>query len=533
MPALFDPYHTWLGIPPEEQPPDHYRLLGIRRFEGQADVIENAAEQRLTHIRSFLAGPRATESQRVLGELAIARDVLRKADTKGAYDRKLRQKDAPKLTTGNPNSSGAKPIAPRKPVARPGAPSSAVVATFDPLAADPLRTDPLNDPAFFQPSYPYGPPVGPGPARFGGYPAARPFWQQPMILLAAVLVGMSLMGVVVVGLVVGGWMLFPGRGGPRQMANGPQSQFQSGQFQPGQIPPGQIPPGQPQAGQIVPNSGVRPNQGAFHSSPSRFTRPPPGSSSGSTTNSPPSFGPPNPPGGQVSLIQPNSAGFALQFSGPGCYVEIEGTDEMAKLDEPQTIEFWARWPADFKNQTVLGNMFADTTPDASGKLKPWTGWAFCIDREGGGGQTRHYYTTGLGPSCNGLPLTAISSDTRWHHFAYSCDGLGLEIYVDGKRAGPPRVTLAVKGNRPINLFLGPSKFADPNRNQFQGEICAFRISTSKRYADTFEPPASLNKDAETIALLDFTKEQKGVIEDLTGNGHRGLISGAKLVPLKD
>ena len=24
-----DPYHVWLGIPPEEQPPNHYRLLGI------------------------------------------------------------------------------------------------------------------------------------------------------------------------------------------------------------------------------------------------------------------------------------------------------------------------------------------------------------------------------------------------------------------------------------------------------------------------------------------------------------------------
>ena len=25
----FDPYRKWLGIPPQEQPPNHYRLLGI------------------------------------------------------------------------------------------------------------------------------------------------------------------------------------------------------------------------------------------------------------------------------------------------------------------------------------------------------------------------------------------------------------------------------------------------------------------------------------------------------------------------
>ena len=29
----FDPYYRWLGIPPEEQPPDHYRLLGVKVFE--------------------------------------------------------------------------------------------------------------------------------------------------------------------------------------------------------------------------------------------------------------------------------------------------------------------------------------------------------------------------------------------------------------------------------------------------------------------------------------------------------------------
>ena len=40
----FDPYHEWLGIRPEEHPVDHYRLLGIARFESDAAVISNAAD---------------------------------------------------------------------------------------------------------------------------------------------------------------------------------------------------------------------------------------------------------------------------------------------------------------------------------------------------------------------------------------------------------------------------------------------------------------------------------------------------------
>ena len=33
MSETFDPYHAWLGIPPEQQPPNHYQLLGLQVFE--------------------------------------------------------------------------------------------------------------------------------------------------------------------------------------------------------------------------------------------------------------------------------------------------------------------------------------------------------------------------------------------------------------------------------------------------------------------------------------------------------------------
>ena len=41
----FDPYHNWLGIPPHEQPPNFYRLLGVVLFESTAEVIEQAADR--------------------------------------------------------------------------------------------------------------------------------------------------------------------------------------------------------------------------------------------------------------------------------------------------------------------------------------------------------------------------------------------------------------------------------------------------------------------------------------------------------
>ena len=66
--APFDPYHKWLGIPPEEQPAHHYRLLGIKLFEFDADVIDAAAEQRTVFLRSFQSGPNAELAERLLND---------------------------------------------------------------------------------------------------------------------------------------------------------------------------------------------------------------------------------------------------------------------------------------------------------------------------------------------------------------------------------------------------------------------------------------------------------------------------------
>ena len=59
MVEAFDPYHKWLGIPPEDQPPDHYRLLGLKALESDPDAIEAAADQRMAHLRTYQKGKQA------------------------------------------------------------------------------------------------------------------------------------------------------------------------------------------------------------------------------------------------------------------------------------------------------------------------------------------------------------------------------------------------------------------------------------------------------------------------------------------
>lgn len=86
----FDPYHRWLGIPPEEQPPHHYRLLAIRAFEGDPDVIQNAVDQRMAHLRNYQSGQHAELCAKILNELAQAKVCLLNPERKATYDGQLR-----------------------------------------------------------------------------------------------------------------------------------------------------------------------------------------------------------------------------------------------------------------------------------------------------------------------------------------------------------------------------------------------------------------------------------------------------------
>ena len=81
----FDPYYVWLGIPPREQPPDHYRLLGITQFESDADVIRNAAEQRMRYLRT-VTGPRARRAQQLVNEIVAAQRILSEDTSREKYN---------------------------------------------------------------------------------------------------------------------------------------------------------------------------------------------------------------------------------------------------------------------------------------------------------------------------------------------------------------------------------------------------------------------------------------------------------------
>lgn len=92
----FNPYHKWLGIPTEEQPANHYRLLSLRLLEDDPDVIEAAAERQMSYLHQIATGPHLELAQQLLNELAAAKLCLLNAKQKTVYDTKLKTELAAK-----------------------------------------------------------------------------------------------------------------------------------------------------------------------------------------------------------------------------------------------------------------------------------------------------------------------------------------------------------------------------------------------------------------------------------------------------
>lgn len=183
----FDPYRKWLGIAPHEQPPHHYRLLGIAPFEDDPDVIENAADRQMAHVRTYQAGKYRDFSQKILNELAVAKLALLDPAKKAAYDEQLHQ------------ALFASSVEPEP---------EAVYEAPPPAAAPPQRREPAVPPAMAPRSVPIG------------QPAAMPQMAGPVVKVgsksrsvssrgrkkqspvAMILLGLIAVGAVMVGLLV-------------------------------------------------------------------------------------------------------------------------------------------------------------------------------------------------------------------------------------------------------------------------------------------------------------------------------------------
>jgi len=174
----FDPYWQWLQIPPHERPVDHYRLLGLPLFEADPRRIEQAADERMTLVRSFQSGPRMAHTQKLLNEMSAARLCLLNVVNKASYDALLRGRlalgaGAPMTPPAPANLPSALPYTPPYPAAPYPAPPPYGVAPYPPAATHPGASPPVG---YVPPPVvpPPPPPVAPPPTHPGMHSTAAP-----------------------------------------------------------------------------------------------------------------------------------------------------------------------------------------------------------------------------------------------------------------------------------------------------------------------------------------------------------------------
>ena len=185
----FDPYYKWLGIPPAEQPPNHYRLLGINLFESDPEVVQAAADQRMIHLRSFQTGQNSALSQKLLNETAAAKICLLRNDRKAQYDAELRARLAATIPPGLPLAAPA--------TVPPPLPNAVAAAPANPIAAD-YSDVPVAAAATIASERPWMPEphdfTSPGPAYSKSVGVPRSKSMAPV----AMLIGAPILGLVVV-----------------------------------------------------------------------------------------------------------------------------------------------------------------------------------------------------------------------------------------------------------------------------------------------------------------------------------------------
>jgi hypothetical protein len=87
----FDAYHQWLGIPPDEQPPDFYRLLGLARLESDTQLVATAAQRQVAKIKETASREHLALAQKLVKQIAKARSTLMDPKLRAQYNEQLQR----------------------------------------------------------------------------------------------------------------------------------------------------------------------------------------------------------------------------------------------------------------------------------------------------------------------------------------------------------------------------------------------------------------------------------------------------------
>lgn len=580
----FDAYHVWLGIPPEEQPPDHYRLLGLRSFEKDPDVISNAVDQRRAHLRSVQAGKRGVLSQKLLNEVSAAAVCLLDQDKKKQYDEQLRADLAknggvktPAIPVAAPLGSGeagglGTPVVPIAPQAPPTASLLPTSQPSVPVVVDVRPSDPIQIRG-----------AGTGTRPEKSIAAARSTSMMPIVLTVG-----GVLAVLLIAGAVGIWAMLgktepvakkPGTNpkqtntnqtNPKQTNSndnptvGPETTNNSNSIDNSTNPPSTT----PQTGPTTTNvsaapAGQRQTWLAEGTEPrvlreigGRWVEFQPQEEHGyNLTMTSPDFIQLHDPTRGVDLrayadrleVKTMHQDWAVLASGK--WVEETSIPEFARRQPKSAYPSPRPWRGASRHALVFGGRESLRLPlpaeivntETDFTLEMWVRYdreypdAHLIDMGGltfattKSPQPNRFANIDLKARSIGLAGASPLQPNQWMHVALIRNGENLQIYIDGKplAARVPLRNQFTLGSR--MLVVGES----PGKPGFHGMIRDLRLSSGARYSERFTPPARFVADDKTLALPKFVAEGGFLLRDQAGKGSDATRAGPRWVPLTD
>jgi len=480
----FDPYRTWLGIPPQDQPPDYYCLLGIERFEEDRATISRASGKRLSHVSRFKNGANGRAAQKLAGELSKATSCLLNPYRKQLYDNFLR--------TGEPADpeSGFTTAPPReRPVNPP--PRKAV---------EPQQKESVS-------------------AAMAGRQAKRRRGSRAALWGAAFVGGAVLLA--------GGMAIFGGRSNREVPQDSPVASLPPASGAGNSLPEFETSlPIEDDAAQVAAERPSAPTTDPPSTAPEKpDSQEPP---TESVDGPPAPVASPDTPPADVDPSKPAPAGLdgsdynALRFTGSD-FVSVSDTRGLVDLHKPFTVELWVRFSPDAVSHFLIGDAaFGSVHPDVpDGTTSGWQLWIMNSD------EGRHRVAVA---TVQGFGTAVLARENVWRHVALCSDASQIAIFVDGRLAGRREASLLQSSfaPSPLPLHVGSHQYLHPNQpGGFQGDLRAVRISSICRYTDNFVPEEGFAADENTQVLFDFAGKSSEQIADLSGHDRRGIIHGAE------
>lgn len=477
----FDPYYTWLGIPKEDQPADHYRLIGVRPFENNADVITNVMDQRMQYLRSMQVGKRSALTQRLLNELSMAGGCLLDKDRKKAYDRELKAKQAASGKAGKSE------------------PVSAPIPKPSPVAAPTTAARPIPVPAAAVSTSP----------KPGSRPVPLPLSQQTASAESPVLreklvdseerssrgksSGMGKLPLILGGAIVGGLII-------AAVAVQVAKSFAEKPSTVVVVPKHNTT--KPAKKNPVNKLPVTTEETPSTKEPTTPTAPPEATET-KPPETPKVTKPPAEPSKNLANWWNNPVQLqeivALKLS-KTAQAEFRQTSGSASLNIPVTIETWIRLDLESdKTVQVLGTRLGFS----GGGFAP-KGWAVLARKLKIGAAERYHLVLEIWKSTGEFVAypVVLPKPQEWHHLAITFEPeKNLRFFLDGEKQFDVKAEADIVSSG-RNLSLGND--LQPDGIDYNAECCGLRASAGIRYTDKFKPPtpAEMKKDEATFAFLD-------------------------------